>query len=30
VAALARGHGDDDFVALIEALEAFANARLGS
>jgi 3-hydroxyisobutyrate dehydrogenase-like beta-hydroxyacid dehydrogenase len=30
VAALARGHGDDDFVALIEALEAFANARLGT
>ena len=30
VAALARGHGDDDFAALIEALEAFAGARLGS
>jgi 3-hydroxyisobutyrate dehydrogenase-like beta-hydroxyacid dehydrogenase len=30
VAALARGHGDDDFAALIEALEGFAGARLGS
>ncbi|MEA2219164.1 MAG: 3-hydroxyisobutyrate dehydrogenase [Solirubrobacteraceae bacterium] len=28
VAALARGHGDDDFAALIEALEAFAATRL--
>jgi len=28
VAAMARGHGDDDFAALIEALEAFAGARL--
>jgi 3-hydroxyisobutyrate dehydrogenase-like beta-hydroxyacid dehydrogenase len=28
VAAMARGHGDDDFAALIEALEAFANTRL--
>ena len=27
-AALARGHGDDDFAALIEALEAFAATRL--
>jgi 3-hydroxyisobutyrate dehydrogenase-like beta-hydroxyacid dehydrogenase len=30
VAAMARGHADDDFAALIEALEAFAGARLGS
>jgi 3-hydroxyisobutyrate dehydrogenase-like beta-hydroxyacid dehydrogenase len=30
VAAMARGHGDDDFAALIEALEAFADLRLGS
>jgi len=30
VAALARGHGDDDFAALIEALEAFADTRLGA
>ena len=30
VAALARGHGDDDFAALIEALEGFASANLGS
>jgi 3-hydroxyisobutyrate dehydrogenase-like beta-hydroxyacid dehydrogenase len=29
VAALARGHGDDDFAALIEALEAFADVRIG-
>ena len=29
VAALARGHGDDDFAALIEALEGFADARIG-
>ncbi|MEA2129186.1 MAG: 3-hydroxyisobutyrate dehydrogenase [Solirubrobacteraceae bacterium] len=29
VAALARGHGDDDFAALIEALEGFANAKIG-
>jgi 3-hydroxyisobutyrate dehydrogenase-like beta-hydroxyacid dehydrogenase len=28
VAALARGHGDDDFAALIEALEGFANAKI--
>jgi 3-hydroxyisobutyrate dehydrogenase-like beta-hydroxyacid dehydrogenase len=28
VAALARGHGDDDFAALVEALEGFANTRL--
>lgn len=28
VAALAGGHGDDDFAALVEALEAFAGARL--
>ena len=28
VAALARGHGDDDFAALLEALEGFANTRL--
>ena len=30
VAAMARGHADDDFAALIEALEAFAGSRLGS
>jgi 3-hydroxyisobutyrate dehydrogenase-like beta-hydroxyacid dehydrogenase len=30
VAAMARGHADDDFAALIEALEAFAGARIGS
>ncbi|MEA2155917.1 MAG: 3-hydroxyisobutyrate dehydrogenase [Solirubrobacteraceae bacterium] len=30
VAAMARGHADDDFAALIEALEAFAATRLGS
>ncbi len=30
VAALARGHADDDFAALVEALEAFAGTRLGS
>ncbi|MEJ7797674.1 MAG: NAD(P)-dependent oxidoreductase [Solirubrobacteraceae bacterium] len=30
VAALARGHADDDFAALIEALEEFACTRLGS
>jgi 3-hydroxyisobutyrate dehydrogenase-like beta-hydroxyacid dehydrogenase len=29
VATLARGHGDDDFAALIEALEGFANAKIG-
>jgi 3-hydroxyisobutyrate dehydrogenase-like beta-hydroxyacid dehydrogenase len=28
VAALARGHGDDDFAALIEALEAFAGVQI--
>jgi len=28
VAALARGHADDDFAALVEALEAFADTRL--
>jgi 3-hydroxyisobutyrate dehydrogenase-like beta-hydroxyacid dehydrogenase len=28
VAALARGHADDDFAALISALEAFAGTRL--
>jgi 3-hydroxyisobutyrate dehydrogenase-like beta-hydroxyacid dehydrogenase len=28
VAAMARGHGDDDFAALVEALEAFAGSRL--
>ena len=30
VAALAAGHGDDDFAALVEALEAFAGTRLQS
>jgi 3-hydroxyisobutyrate dehydrogenase-like beta-hydroxyacid dehydrogenase len=30
VACMARGHGDDDFAALIEALEAFAATRLGT
>jgi 3-hydroxyisobutyrate dehydrogenase-like beta-hydroxyacid dehydrogenase len=30
VAALARGHAHDDFAALIEALEGFANTRLGT
>jgi 3-hydroxyisobutyrate dehydrogenase-like beta-hydroxyacid dehydrogenase len=30
VASMARGHGDDDFAALVEALEAFAATRLGS
>ena len=30
VAAVARGHGDDDFAALIEALEAFAGAEIRS
>ncbi len=30
VASMARGHGDDDFAALVEALEAFADTRLGS
>jgi 3-hydroxyisobutyrate dehydrogenase-like beta-hydroxyacid dehydrogenase len=30
VAAMARGHADDDFAALIEALEAFADTRLGA
>jgi 3-hydroxyisobutyrate dehydrogenase len=29
VAAMARGHADDDFAALIEALEAFSGIRLG-
>ncbi|HWI06235.1 MAG TPA: NAD(P)-dependent oxidoreductase [Solirubrobacteraceae bacterium] len=29
VAASGRGHGDDDFAALVEALEAFAGIRLG-
>ena len=29
VAAMARGHADDDFAALVEALEAFADVRLG-
>jgi 3-hydroxyisobutyrate dehydrogenase-like beta-hydroxyacid dehydrogenase len=28
VAAMARGHGDDDFAALVEALEAFAGTRI--
>ena len=28
VAAMARGHADDDFVALVEGLEAFANRRI--
>ena len=28
VAAMARGRGNDDFVALLEALEAFAARRL--
>jgi 3-hydroxyisobutyrate dehydrogenase-like beta-hydroxyacid dehydrogenase len=28
VAAMARGHADDDFAALVEALEAFAGIRL--
>jgi 3-hydroxyisobutyrate dehydrogenase-like beta-hydroxyacid dehydrogenase len=28
VAAMARGHADDDFVALLEAVEAFAGTRL--
>ena len=28
VAAMGRGHADDDFAALLEALEAFANTRL--
>ncbi|MBW3652240.1 MAG: NAD(P)-dependent oxidoreductase [Actinobacteria bacterium] len=28
VAALARGHADDDFAALVEALEGFASIRL--
>ena len=28
VAAMARGHADDDFVALVEALEAFADVRI--
>ena len=30
VAALARGHADDDFAALVEALEAFAGTRLAN
>jgi 3-hydroxyisobutyrate dehydrogenase-like beta-hydroxyacid dehydrogenase len=30
IAALARGHGDDDFAALIAALEGFAGTILGS
>ena len=29
VAAMARDHADDDFAALVEALEGFANTRLG-
>jgi 3-hydroxyisobutyrate dehydrogenase-like beta-hydroxyacid dehydrogenase len=29
VAALAHGHGDDDFAAMVEALEGFAASRLG-
>ena len=29
VAGMARGHADDDFVALLEALEAFAGVQLG-
>jgi 3-hydroxyisobutyrate dehydrogenase-like beta-hydroxyacid dehydrogenase len=29
VAAMARGHAGDDFVALVESLEAFANRRIG-
>ena len=29
VAAMARGHADDDFAALVEALEAFAGVRIG-
>ena len=29
VAALARGHGDDDFAALIEALEGFSDTKIG-
>jgi 3-hydroxyisobutyrate dehydrogenase len=28
VAAMARGHADDDFIALLDALEAFAGTRL--
>ncbi len=28
VAAMARGHGDDDFAALVEPLEGLAGARL--
>jgi 3-hydroxyisobutyrate dehydrogenase len=28
IAASGRGHGDDDFAALIEALEAFADTKL--
>jgi 3-hydroxyisobutyrate dehydrogenase-like beta-hydroxyacid dehydrogenase len=30
VAALARGHGDDDFASLVEALEGYADTRLNS
>lgn len=30
VAAMARGHADDDFAALVEALEAFAGTRLNA
>jgi 3-hydroxyisobutyrate dehydrogenase-like beta-hydroxyacid dehydrogenase len=30
VAGMARGRGDDDFAALVEALEGFAGTRLGS
>jgi len=30
VAVLGRGHGDDDFAALVEALEGFAGDRLNS
>ncbi len=29
VAGMARGHADDDFVALVDGLEALANQRLG-
>jgi 3-hydroxyisobutyrate dehydrogenase len=30
LATMARGHADDDFAALVEALEAFAGLRLGA
>ena len=29
VAAMARGHADDDFAAMVEAIEGFAGTRLG-